>query len=118
MRLQVYMGTQEEFDRAIDCYTDDSDIRGYYTQLLTEASAAGADTVDFKSIAPGLQTSEAFRVMGLAEEAIMTFLRNHEKPETVRFVCTDEDVARLYKVVYNFRYADSKANRMEDDNWD
>ena len=118
MRLSVCLGTQEEYDAAVGCCPDGSDIRAYYTQKLSEAEAAGAEHVDFKGIAPGLTTSESFRVMGLAEEAILTFFRDHEKPATVRFVSTDEEIARLYKVVYNFRFADSKAARLEDDNWD
>ena len=118
MRLHVYMGTREEFDAACDCYTDDSDIRGYYRKKLAEADEAGLECLDLKSIEPGLETSEAFRIMGLIEEAILVFFRDHDKPADVRIVCTDEETARLYKVVYNFRFADSKESRMEDDHWD
>ena len=118
MRLSVCIGTEQEYNAAIDCCGTDDDIRAYYTQKLTEAESCGCEHVDFKSFAQALKTSEAFRVMGLAEEAVLTFFHTHEKPATVRFVCTDEETARLYKVVYNFRYADSKETRMFDDSWD
>ena len=118
MRLSVCMGTEQEYDAAVDCCATDDDIRSYYTQKLTEAESCGCDHVDFKSFAPGLKASEAFRVMGLAEEALLMFFHSHDKPATARFVCTDEETARMYKVVYNFRFADSKETRMTDDSWD
>ena len=118
MRLSVCMGTEKEYEAAVDCCGTDDDIRGYYMQKLSEAESSGCDHVDFKSFPPGLKISEAFRVMGLAEEAVLTFFHNHEKPATARFVCTDEETARLYKMVYNFRFADSKETRMLDESWD
>ena len=118
MRLSVCMGTEQEYAAAVDSCRTDDDIRGYYTQKLKEAESSGCDHVDFKSFEPGLKTTEAFRVMGLAEEAVLTFFHTHDKPATVRFVCTDEETARLYKVVYNFRFADSKESRMLDESWD
>ena len=117
MRLQVYMGTQEEYDKALAHHVSDDDIRSYYEQQL-ELAPAGTSVLDFQSIPAGMETSESFRIMGLIEDAVMVYLRTHDNPETVRIVCTDEEIARLYKVVYNFRFADTKANRMEDDNWD
>lgn len=118
MRLSVCVGTEQEYNAAVDCCRTDDDIRDYYTQKLTEAESCGCDHVDFKSFEAGLEASEAFRVMGLAEEAVLMFFHTHDLPATVRFVCADEETARLYKVVYNFRFADSKETRMMDDSWD
>ncbi len=116
MRLQVYLGSQDEYDAAVDLYQEESSLREYYTRILSEAR--DSDSIDLKSIPLQRKPSEAFRLMGLIEDAIVAYLRDHNRPQTVRIVCTDEDIARMYKVVYNFRYADSKANRMDDDHWD
>ena len=118
MRLQIHMGTEEEYHAAIPCCPEGDDLRAYYEGKLEAASDRGSDSIDFKAISAGEKTSDTFRDMGIIEDAVMTFLREHDKPETVRIICTDEEIARLYKVVYNFRFADTKADRMEDSNWD
>ena len=48
----------------------------------------------------------------------MDFFRDNAYPKKVQIVCDTADVAELYKVVYNFYYPGSKAERLDDDKWD
>ncbi len=115
MRLSVMIGTQEQYDAAIDAPSDGQDIREYYLDQLARAEA---DTIDFKALPAQDTQSALFGLMNLKEGAIIEYFREHDKPSSARIICTDEDTAKLYKVVYNYFYADSKPNRMEDDSWD
>ena len=49
---------------------------------------------------------------------MLTFMDTHPYPEQIRIVCDSEETARLYKVIYNFWFAEEKAERMDDDSWD
>ena len=55
---------------------------------------------------------------GEIEQAILDHLKEHDYPKEVRIVCDNEDVAKEYRVVYNFWFAESKAARLNDGTWD
>ena len=115
MRLDVLLGTQTDYEAAIPAPGAGKDVAAYYQDQL--AHSAG-DAVEFQSIPPQDKPSQAFALINVIEGAIMEYLREHESPAQVRIICTDEEIARLYKVVYNFSFATTKADRMDDDHWD
>lgn len=115
MRLEVVLGTQADYEAAIPAPGAGEDVAAYYQDQL---ACSAEDTVTFQSIPPQDKPSQAFALMNVIESAIMEYLREHESPAQVRIICTDEEIARLYKVVYNFSFATTKAERMDDDHWD
>ena len=115
MRLEVILGTQADYEAAIPAPDAEEDVAAYYQDQL--AGSTG-DAVAFQSIPPQDKPSQTFGLMNVIESAIMQYLREHESPAQVRIICTDEEIARLYKVVYNFSFATTKAERMDDDHWD
>lgn len=118
MRLDVLVGTTEEFENALAAPQSGEDAAAYYGKLLDDAADKKTDCLDLKSVAPLEKQSDNFAVMGTIERTILDFLKDHEYPKAVRIVCNDEDTARTYKVVYNFWFAESKAERLNGEGWD
>ena len=121
MRIETIIDNDALFREAADCPAADGtaeEYNTYYTELLTQASEAQTELLLLRSIHPGEKTSETFARINLAERPVVNFLSGHAYPERVRFVCEDEETARLYKVVYNMFYAETKAARQPDDHWD
>jgi len=119
MRIEVIIGSKQELDSAIaapDC--PESGYRDYYLEQLKKISESKQETADFRTIIPSERQSANFQSMSIIERAIVDHLTANEFPAKVRIVCEDEDTARLYKVVYNYFFADTKLDRLEDSNWD
>ncbi len=117
MRLTVIIGSKETYDAAIPAPETGIEGQACYDYYTEQLKAANGDCVDFQSVPKQDPPSKSFFLMGVIETAIMDYLREHESPEQVRIICTDPEVARLYKVVYNFNFAVSKADRMMEDDW-
>ena len=117
MRLSVIMGDQKEYGAAIPAPEPGTDGQACYDYYTKQLESAGGNCVDFQSVPVQARPSDAFFLMGVVETAIMDYLREHDTPEQVRIICTDPEMARLYKVVYNFNFAVSKADRMMEDDW-
>ncbi|MGN0157850.1 MAG: hypothetical protein ACI39W_01710 [Brotaphodocola sp.] len=93
-------------------------LADFYKEKLTEAAAAQAEILCFDAIPFEEKVSVNFQNIHILEKCIMDFFREHQYPKRVRIVCDTADVAELYKVVYNFYYPGSKAERLDDDKWD
>lgn len=90
----------------------------FYKEKLTAASEASTELLCFASIPFEEKVSINFQNIHILEKCIMDFLRNNAYPKKVQIVCNTADEAELYKVVYNFYYPGSKAERLDDDKWD
>ena len=71
-----------------------------------------------QSITPMEDQLNNFSLIGDILRGILYFTGMHEYPQTVRIICDSEETARLYKVVFNFWFAEEKNDRLEDDSWD
>lgn len=94
------------------------DLADFYKEKLAESTASKSDIINFESILFSEKNSENFQNIYILEKCIMDHLREHEFPKKVQIVCPDSTTAELYKVVYNFYYPGSKAERLDDDSWD
>lgn len=94
------------------------ELADFYKTKMAEAFDTNANVLNFESIAFVEKNSENFQNIYILEKCIMDYLRKHDFPKKVQIVCSDPKVAELYKVVYNFYYPGSKAERLDDENWD
>ena len=94
------------------------ELADFYKEKLTEAAAAQTDVLCFEAIPFVEKVSNNFQNIHILEKCIMDFFRDNAYPKKVQIVCDTADVAELYKVVYNFYYPGSKAERLDDDKWD
>ena len=94
------------------------ELADFYREKMAEATAAQADVLNFGNIAFVEKNSENFQNIYILERCIMDYLRDKEFPKKVQIVCDSYKAAELYKVVYNFYYPGSKAERLDDENWD
>ena len=115
MRIEVLMGTEQVFAEAVTCPADSPDC---LDSILQTNSAEQADVVCFKSVVPSKTQSENFSVIGDMMRVMLTFMDEHSYPQRIRIVCDNDETARLYKVIYNFWFAEEKSERMDDDSWD
>lgn len=51
-------------------------------------------------------------------KVIYDFQREHELPEIVRILCDSKATAKMYRQIYNFYIAPTKADRLNDGDWD
>lgn len=93
-------------------------LADFYRSKLAEAAAAHAELICFENIPFSEKNSDNFQNIYILEKCIMDTLRNQKFPNKVQIVCEDAKTAELYKVVYNFYYPGSKADRLEDESWD
>ena len=115
MRLEVLTGTAEEFEHAIVCPCGDVTR---LDSILQKISTEQVSVASFQSVVPSEKQSDNFSIIGDIMRAMFTFMDTHLYPEQIRIVCDSEETARLYKVIYNFWFAEEKAERMDDDSWD
>lgn len=83
-----------------------------YCSCLELAAAHGLERVDFPSISTGVYGYPLHQAATVALKAIMDFLAEHDLPRQVRMICRREEIAAVYRQVWNFWYAESKADRM------
>ena len=119
MRIHITTGTKEQFKQAItysDCPANE--IQAYYTLLLQDACDKQTGTLYLQGLPLQEKNSDNFQAMGNMERAIVEFLHTHEFPKDVEIITESEEASTMYKVVYNFWFAQEKSARMEDDSWD
>ena len=84
-----------------------------YRSCLELAAAHGITTVDFPSISTGVFGYPVMQAATVAERAILAFLEDHPEIRQVRMVCHTEEAARVYRQMYNFWFAATKADRLD-----
>ena len=65
------------------------------------------------SISTGVFGYPVMQAATVAERAILTFLEDHPEIQRVRMVCHREETARIYRQMYNFWFAATKADRLD-----
>ena len=121
MKLEVIIGTEEELQEAVSCDGLEYNVSVYkefIKEKLQEAAEAGRKCADFRAVELAEKPSDNFTRALWIEQAINEYQQENEMPETVRIVCGDSASGEQYKVVYNFYYAVTKDNRLDDDKWD
>ncbi len=93
-------------------------LTDFYREKMAAATAAKEEIVNFEAITFVERVSDNFQSIHILERCIMDYLRENEYPKKVQIVCDKHEVAELYKVVYNFYYPGSKAERLDDEGWD
>lgn len=116
MRINVMDNDPLAYVNAIPCpkgpVIKDS-YQNYYKTKLNEAADHKVEVVDFQGISFVDKKSEMFRNIGFIEEVLVNHIKNHAYPRLIRIICNSSDTCNLYKVVYNFYYADSKEEKMD-----
>ena len=121
MNLEVITVPMEEYEAAIPCPPEGATMEHYKSYVKENLAAArdkGLDPVCFRSLPPSEKPSDNFNRIMWIEQAIKEFQDQYDDPKTVRIVCDSDKNAEPYKVIYNFYYAVTKSDRLEDDNWD
>lgn len=93
-------------------------LADFYREKMEEAAKTQTERLCFESIDFADKKSDNFQNIYILEKCIMDFLRENSFPQKIRIVCDTKEKAELYKVVYNFYYPGSKAERLDDDKWD
>lgn len=118
-RLEVTVRNENSFDNIIpNTSSDPRALADQYRTALTQAEQSKAEILSFESIPFVERKSTNFQNILILERCIMEFLREHDFPTKVRILCESREVAELYKVVYNFYFPATKADRLDDDKWD
>lgn len=119
LRLNVIEKKENESIDFIKNPTNNAlELADFYQYKLAESSEKKEEVLNFENITFVEKTSDNFQNIHILEKCIMDYLREHEFPKKVQIICEDNKVAELYKVVYNFYYPGSKAERLDDENWD
>ena len=119
IRTKVVVDTNIKHAGSInEAKTKLAELREWWGQNLAEATKAKAKDLAFLGMDLAEKNSDNFQVIGTLFRLINQHLHMYDYPETVTIVCKDEETATMYKVVYNYYIADSKASRMQDKNWD
>lgn len=119
LRLNVIDRNEDaNFDLILNPKGTALEIADFYREKLSEATASQTETIYFENIPFSDKNSENFQNIYILEKCIMDYLRDQEYPKKVQIVCDEAKTAELYKVVYNFYYPGSKAERLDDENWD
>lgn len=119
MRFEVIAATEEDYAKALpkpECPV--TEYSSFYEDLLLKAAREGIHQLDLQGVGLRSKPSENFQYMGMAEQSIMRFLREHGLPEKVRMLCVNDEELKQHMVVYNFYFAGEKSTRQNDGRWD
>ena len=89
-----------------------------WTNQLTACESAGQTLLELPSFELSAKNSNNFQVIGMLYKVIYEFQREHELPEIVRILCDSKATAKMYRQIYNFYIAPTKADRLNDGDWD
>lgn len=74
-------------------------LLGYaYLNSLREAERVGADTIAFPAISTGVYGYPKKEAARIALAEVLRFLKNHDRPNIVYFVCFTEDSAGAHRL--------------------
>lgn len=119
MNIKVYTAPKEQFEHAEPYASCPGEaIQNYYTNILQDACDKQTETVHLQGLPLTEKNSDNFQAMGSMEKAIVEFLRTHEYPRNVEILTDCEEAATMYRIVYNFWFAQEKSSRMADEHWD
>lgn len=114
MRIHITAGTKEQFNHAIPYATCAATaLADYYTPILQDACDKEIGTLYLQGLPLQGKNSDSFQAMGNMERAIVNFFKNHEFPKKVEIITETEEASAMYKVVYNFWFAQEKSTRLE-----
>lgn len=94
------------------------ELEAKYEEALKRADEAKAETAYFPSIPAADLPSTMFQAISVVYRAMKKFQASHEYPQQIRIICSDDEIFKLYMVVWNLYYAEDKSKRMNDGRWD
>lgn len=97
---------------------DNEKIREKCRDEISMATDGDQSTALITSVKLSEKPSENFVKINAQLSLIMDHLRSDSFPESICILCPDDETMKEYMVVFNFYYAESKADRMNDDRWD
>ncbi len=80
---------------------EDELLRSCYTTSLNLAAENGCKTIAFPNISTGVYRFPKERAASIAVEAVTSYLKKHELPGKVYFVCFDEENYQIYNRLLN-----------------
>lgn len=93
-----------------------ADVPAFAGRLREQLAAAG-DTLNLGCWELSERNSKSFQVIGMLYRVVREYQNEHGSPDVV-IHCDIEKTARMYRQVYNFYIPKTKAERMEDPDWD
>lgn len=93
-------------------------LKPLYEEALAKAASVGAETAFFPSIPIADLNSTMFQAISIIYKTMREFQASHDCPDDIQIICDDDQVLKLYMVVWNLYYAEDKAGRMNDGRWD
>ena len=94
------------------------ELRAQWEAALEAASAEELEALELPCLVLSARPSKNFQVIGMLYKVIYDFQREHELPEIVRILCDSKATAKMYRQIYNFYIAPTKADRLNDGDWD
>ena len=99
--------------------SDESEqIQDKCREEISIAKEKDLSTALITSVKLSEKSSQSFVKINAQLSLIMDHLNSGSFPEKICIVCPDDETMKEYMVVFNFYYAESKADRMNDDRWD
>ncbi len=80
---------------------EDELLKSCYTTSLKLAAENGCKTIAFPNISTGVYRFPKERAAKIAIEAVTGFLKEHDLPEEIYFVCFDEENYQIYNHLLN-----------------
>ncbi len=80
---------------------EDELLKSCYTTSLKLAAENGCKTIAFPNISTGVYRFPKERAAKIAIEAVTGFLKSHDFPEKIYFVCFDEENYQIYNHLLN-----------------
>ena len=87
------------------------ELRAQWEAALEAASAEELEALELPCLVLSARPSKNFQV-------ICAFLKEHEYPRRVVIGCLSEADATMYRQIYNFYIPNTKAERMNNGDWD
>ncbi len=93
-------------------------LTGAIKDGLLRASGEGVREVILPPVPECSLTSTLFQACSMTYKTIFEFGKEHGLPEKVAIPCSDDEIYKIYMVVWNMFYAGTKNQRMNDGRWD
>lgn len=115
LKVDPAVEAAEAVDELCSCVPE---LRAQWEAALEAASAEKLEALELPCLALSARPSKNFQVIGMLYKVVCAFLKEHEYPRRVVLGCLSEADATMYRQIYNFYIPNTKAERMNNGDWD